>query len=376
MRVVIDATPLLIRSAGVKNYLYYWIRSLREAANNTIAAIGTFPPLGSLGPLRHDVSIAGRARTTAGLAALAASNYTPLPILDWAARGADIFHATSLIRNPPRKPKLTATVHDMTSWIVPQLHPPANLRADRNFLELIRRADRLIAVSECTRADTIRIAGILPEKVVTIHSGIADAFFDPPSEAVAEVRERYKLARPFVLFLGTIEPRKNLDTLFDAYGALPASVRAEFELVVAGPLGWAAEKTKARLHTARYLGYVPEQDLAPLTAAAAVFAYPSLYEGFGFPVVQAMAAGTPVVTSTVSSLPEIAGDAALLVDPRSADELRNALGRLLLSPGTRADLTIRGRQRANAFRWSVCAERSLRFFQDVLDRECLTAPSL
>src|SRR5436190_18103212 len=184
MRVVIDATPLLIRSAGVKNYLYYWIRSLRAAANDTVAAIGTFPPLGDLGPLRHDVSMAGRARTTAGLAALAVSNYTPLPILDWASRGADIFHATSLIRNPPRKPKLTATVHDMTSWIVPELHPPANLRADRNFLELIRRADRLIAVSECTRIDTIRIAGILPEKVVTIHSGIADAFFDPPSETI------------------------------------------------------------------------------------------------------------------------------------------------------------------------------------------------
>ena len=140
-----------------------------------------------------------------------------------------------------------------------------------------------------------------------IHSGVPEAFFDPDAAAVERVRGRYGLQRPFVLFVGTIEPRKNLDVLMSAYEELPASTREAFELVIAGPSGWAAAETKARLRTVRYLGYVPEPDLAPLTAGATVFAYPSLYEGFGFPVAQAMAAGVPVITSNISSLPEIAG---------------------------------------------------------------------
>jgi alpha-1,3-rhamnosyl/mannosyltransferase len=121
----------------------------------------------------------------------------------------------------------------------------------------------------------------------------------------------------------------------------------------------------ARVRRIRYLGYVPEADIAPLTAAATVFAYPSLYEGFGFPVAQAMAAGTPVITSNVSSLPEITGDAAVLIDPRSVGELRDGLNRLLLSPSLRGELAGRGRVRADAFRWEACAARSLVFFQEV-----------
>jgi alpha-1,3-rhamnosyl/mannosyltransferase len=130
-------------------------------------------------------------------------------------------------------------------------------------------------------------------------------------------------------------------------------------------MGWASAKTAARVRSVRYLGYIPEADIAPLTAAATVFAYPSLYEGFGFPVAQAMAAGTPVIASNVSSLPEITGDAALLIDPRSLTELRDALSRLLLSATLRAELAARGRVRARAFRWEACAAQSLVFFQEV-----------
>jgi alpha-1,3-rhamnosyl/mannosyltransferase len=253
----------------------------------------------------------------------------------------------------------------MTCWLMPELHPAANLRADRNFETILRRADGLIAVSQSTKTDAVRVLGLRPEKIAVIHSGIAAPFFDPSAEAIDAVRARYGLKRPFVLFIGTIEPRKNIDMLLDAYEALPASVRQEFELVVAGPMGWASAETAARVRSVRYLGYIPEPDIAPLTAAAAVFAYPSLYEGFGFPVAQAMAAGTPVITSNVSSLPEISGDAALLIDPRSVTELRDGLKRLLLSATLRAELAARGRERARAFRWEACAARSLVFFREV-----------
>jgi alpha-1,3-rhamnosyl/mannosyltransferase len=248
---------------------------------------------------------------------------------------------------------------------MPELHPRANLVAEANFANLARRADGLIAVSECTRQDAIRALGISPDKIQTIHSGIAPAFFSPPAVRVNAVRAHYHLGRPFVLFIGTIEPRKIVDLLLDVWESLPVSARGHYDLVVAGPIGWASGATIERLGSIRYLGYIPEPDLAPLTAAAEVFVYPSLYEGFGFPVVQAMAAGAPVITSNVSSLPEVAGDAALLVDPRSQSELRAAILRLLTSPDLRQALTAAGRARANQFRWEMCAAKSLAFFHQV-----------
>jgi alpha-1,3-rhamnosyl/mannosyltransferase len=258
-------------------------------------------------------------------------------------------------------------MYDFTCFLMPELHPAANLRAEQSFADLVRRADGLIAISECTRSDAIRVLGIAPEKITVIHPGVADAFFECPPDAVDAVRKYYQLHRPFVLFVSTIEPRKNLDLLLDAFEALPVGIREHHELVVAGPIGWASDRTINRLRDVRYLGYIPEGHLAALTAAATVFAYPSLYEGFGFPVVQAMAAGVPVITSNVSSLPEVAGDAALLVDPRSQSELRSALSRLLTSPDLRASLSGSGRERAKRFRWTDCAVKSLSFFRQFAD---------
>jgi alpha-1,3-rhamnosyl/mannosyltransferase len=363
VKLLVDATPLLIRSAGVKNYLYHWIAALRRSA--PAGSVRTFPALAEGGLLDHEASVAGFWKTYSGLAALAASNYTPIPVLDTLAGGADIFHASTLVRNPPRRPLLTATVHDLTSWILPELHPAANRQADRRLAENLRRAHRIIAVSEATRQDAIHVLGLPPEKIVTIHSGVAEAFFHVPAETVKEVRERYGLRMNFVLSVGTVEPRKNLAGLIAAFRSLPASVQDEFELVHVGPMGWADAATVKSLGTVRYLGYVPERDIAPLTAAASVFAYPSFYEGFGFPVAQAMAAGVPVVTSNVSALPEVTGDAALLVDPHSQSELRDALQRILLYPDLRAKLAVRGRERAERFRWSECAAKSWEFFRDV-----------
>jgi glycosyltransferase involved in cell wall biosynthesis len=367
MRVVIDATPLLVRSAGVKTYLYHWIGALRREVG--AEAIRTFPAMRNFGPLTHERPVAGFWSTCAGLGSLALANYTRTPVAEWAARGADIFHTTHLLRRPPQNSKvarrLTATIYDMTCWLMPELHSAANLRADRTFGEILRRADATIAISASSKADAERALGLPPETISVIHPGISEGFFHVPAESIRLVGHRYRLERPFVLFVGTIEPRKNVDTLLDAYAALSPSLRQEFELVLAGPTGWARPETIGRLSEVRYLGYVPEADLAPLTAAATVFVYPSLYEGFGFPVAQAMAAGVPVITANVSSLPEVTGDAALLVDPRSMTELRDALARLLLSRDLRTELAARGQVRARDLTWERCALRSLEFFERV-----------
>ncbi len=354
MRIIIDATSTLVRSAGIKNYIWHWARHLRKQG----ADVGAFPFLHDFGKLDHEASALSRPATIARFALIKAMNEIRFPPLDWLIRDADIFHATNLLRRAPRRAKLTATIHDLTCWLMPEVHTPGNVKADREFADrILRRADGLIAVSENTRQDAIRLLSIAPDRIRTIHSGIAESYYD------AVPAER---ARPYVLYVGTIEPRKNLDTLLDAWALLKPSLRDEFDLVIAGPRGWNSDQTLARIeHKATYLGYVPEDELPGLTAGATVFVYPSLYEGFGFPVAQAMAAGVPVLTSNNSCLPEITGDAAILVDPRSAAAIASSLTRMLESESLLEDLAARGRMRADLFRWEKCATQSLHFFRGV-----------
>jgi alpha-1,3-rhamnosyl/mannosyltransferase len=354
MRIIIDATSTLVRSAGIKNYIWHWARHLRKQG----ADVAAFPYIDDFGKLDHETSAVSRLATMARFALIKSMNEIGFPPLDWLIRDADIFHATNLLRRAPRRAKLTATIHDLTCWLMPEVHTPGNVKADREFADrILRRADGAIAVSENTRQDAIRWLGIAPDRIRTIHSGIAAAYYD----ATPVLRDR-----PYALYVGTIEPRKNIDTLLDAWALLKRSLRDEFDLVIAGPRGWSSDETLARIEReAIYLGYVPEDELPGLTAGAMVFVYPSLYEGFGFPVAQAMAAGVPVLTSNNSCLPEITGGAAILIDPMSAAGIASSLTRMLESESLLADLAARGRMRADVFRWEKCATESLQFFRSV-----------
>lgn len=365
MRIAIDASSLLLRSAGIKSYTYHWIDYLRRSAGGD--EILPFPFLDRYGRLNHEGSLLTRWQTWPRLAALYAANIPGSPLLDWVCRSADVFHVSNQVRRPPSRVRLTATIHDLTCWLMPELHTAANVKADRTFADcVLRRAPGMIAVSENTKRDAERILGLDASKIEVIYSGIAQEYFD----AVPLVPGRLGITRPYILFVGTIEPRKNIDTLIDAYACLDKRLRAEFELIIAGPAGWSSDATLARLRSGtlgvRYLGYVPETDLPGLTAGATVFAYPSLYEGFGFPLAQAMAAGVSGLASNASCLPEIAAGGALLVDPRSVEEMSDALERLLTSPLLRSELGAKGRSRAaECYRWETCAERSLAFFHRV-----------
>ena len=356
MRILIDATPLLLRSAGVKNYTYYWIQSLSEQARND--RILTFPQLAHWGPLNHERSVTGAARTYLHLGQVFAANRVPaLPFLRWSMPKADVFHVSNQIRFPPKGAKLTATIYDLTCRLMPELHTAANIQADESLSKnVLARADRLIAISENSRQDAVRLLGLDAARIEVIYPGVPEVYFG------AQARPSEK---PYVLYLGTIEPRKNVDTLLDAWDSF--RLRDDFDLLLAGASGWAGEKTLARLAAkprgVRYLGYVPEDELPGLTAGATAFVYPSLYEGFGLPVAQAMAAGVPVITSNTSCLPEVAGQGALVVDPRSASEIRNAMERLLSSRELQQELGTAGTARARAeYRWHVCARKSLEFF--------------
>ena len=308
MRILIDATPLLLRSAGVKNYTYYWIQNLWQQARND--RILTFPPLASLGPLNHERSIAGAARTYLHLGRIFAANAAPwIPLLRWTMPKADVFHVSNQIRFPPKGVKLTATIYDMTCRLMPELHTAANIQADESLAKnVLARADRLIAISENSRQDAVRLLGLDAERIEVIYPGVPEVYFGAQARPAEQ---------PYVLYLGTIEPRKNVDTLLDAWSGF--RLRGDFDLVIAGASGWSGEKTMARLASrppgVRYLGYVPEDELPGLMAGASAFIYPSLYEGFGFPVAQAMAAGVPVITSNTSCLPEVAGEGGAVGGP-------------------------------------------------------------
>jgi glycosyltransferase involved in cell wall biosynthesis len=361
VRIAIDATPLLLRSAGVKTVLYYWIHALREEARGDEILI--YPPMGKPGALLHEGSVAGRMATWLGMAMAVANQRAAVPFPDWLAQGADLFHCTNQVRTPPRRIPFTATIHDLTCWKMPALHSDANVRADREFAErVLKRAAGIIAVSETTRRDAVEVLGIAPERIRTVYNGVADAYFDAPAPPPR--------SKPYALFVGTIEPRKNLDRLLDAWSLLPKDVRASCDLLLAGGAGWRCESLLDRLKNppagVKWLGYYPEAQMPGLIRGAALLVYPSLYEGFGLPVAQAMACGTPCVTSNVSCLPEIAGDAAILVNPESPEEISRAILRLLEQPEERARLAAAGRARAERlFRWRRAARESLEFFRQV-----------
>jgi alpha-1,3-rhamnosyl/mannosyltransferase len=370
MRIFVDAIPLLVRSAGVKNYLFHWIVHLRRLLGDD--QVRLFPFLDRLPDLDHEGSVADAPGTLARQALFFAMNRWPNHLADLMAPPNGIFHATKLI-HPPRQLRLTATLHDMTCWLLPEFHQGSNVAAEKTFVERIwKPAAGLIAVSESTRRDAIEVLGVNPELVRVIHPGVAEPFFCSTSSTAERVRPKYGLSKPYALYVGTIEPRKNLDRLLDAWQALSVAVREQFDLVVVGPEGWQSAGTLARLRACtrgvRYLAYVPEPDLPGITSGATVFVYPSLYEGFGFPVAQAMASGVPVITSDVSSLPEVTGGAAVLIDPRSLADLRAAFDCLLTSPATCQRLSAAGRIQAERFRWERCAQESLDFFERTLGR--------
>ena len=366
--VVLDASSLLVRSAGVKNYTYYWARSLAEQAGKNTLSL--FPFLDLPVNFTHENSVAGPLATIPRLGLLFGASVCPYPVLNWFTPHCDIFHASHLVPHPPSKARLTSTIYDMTTWLMPELHAPGNLKASgRNGERLFRAASGLIAISRCTRDDAVRLLGLPPEKIEVIYPGIAPAFFQARPETSGGTVRLYGLNKPYALFVGTIEPRKNVGALLDAWLELGNDIREEFDLVIAGSWGWGDRTVHQKLQSGipgvRYLGYVPESDLPALTAGATLFAYVSLYEGFGLPVGQAMAAGVPTLTSTVSALPEVVGDAGLAVDPRSREEIRSGLERLLLSPSLRADLARRGSLRAGEFTWETCARKSWAFFERI-----------
>jgi glycosyltransferase involved in cell wall biosynthesis len=362
-----DATPLQIAlHSGVGNYTAELLNALIDRdderryallANRTLNGAA---PRGSLGQI-------GRRFPNRS-----AWMQLMLP-RDLARLRPDVCHFTNSIAPLHAPCPIVITLHDMSLFVHARLHPLKSRLAVRPIIPAVtRRAAAIITVSQHARREIVSGLHVPPEKVHVIYEAAAPQYHVITDAAELDrVRQRYSLQKPFVLYVGTIEPRKNLTRLVLAF-AQAHRQNPEFELILVGQLGWQYGpllKTIEDLQlgsAVRRLGYIPDEDLPALYNLACVLAFPSLYEGFGLPVVEAMACGTPVLTSNGSSLAEIAAGAGCLIDPRDEQAIADGLLRLSLDDDWHSELRASGLARAAEFSWQRAAEETVRVYDAVV----------
>lgn len=285
----------------------------------------------------------------------------------------DVFHSPDFI--PPRRVRAPAviTVHDLAFLLYPRFLTPDAARYYGQIDPASRSAAHIIAVSQSTKRDVTRLLGVPDDKVTVIYEAAHPSSRPLDGrEARAHVARKYGIEGDFILFVSTIEPRKNLPTLIAAYKKLRDAYKSAAQLVVAGHKGWLTEEVDAAVakynvqDSVCFLGAVPTEELAFLYNAARAFALPSFYEGFGLSPLEAMASGLPVIVSNVSSLPEVVGDAGLLIDPNDVDGWAVALNRVLTDDDLRAEMAAKGIKRAALFSWERAARETLSVYRKVV----------
>ncbi len=367
MRIGMKVTPLSVLRAGIANYVLNLVRGIAEAGGHELV-------LYTNRDLPEDVDLPECAEVV--------SVTRPSPAMQlWFHLGLpprmrrdriDLYHDPVYPLPLGRMPVPgVITVHDLSNYTHRQTHTGRAGLGGRLLPLYVRRARLIIAVSDYTAAEIARLFPAQAGKVRVVPNGVEHDLMRPaPAREVERVRERYGLPERFCLFLGTLEPRKNLPRLLRAFDGLTG--RIPHSLVIAGGRGWKCRELVSRMEGSERVlatGFIPGEDLPALLSAAEMLVYPSLLEGFGLPVLESMACGTPVITSNVSSMPEVAGGAALLVDPSSEEELASAVLRMATDPALRSDLSSKGIERAAGFTW----ERTVRMTLEVY-REALTPP--
>ena len=368
-RYALELAQHLPREPSIGRIRFYGLGRWRDAADLELA--DTPHPGGGEPPRTLRGTLAANRLAVRAYATL-------MPLLQgWQLRSEDtaLFHSPNFFL-PPIRGRAVITVHDLSHHVYPEFHPAARIEYMQRMLpRSVARANHIITVSASARQDIITHLGVAPHRVTSIALG-AQPQFRPHSQAeLMPTLARLGLAaQGYTLFVGTIEPRKNVDRLLAAYAQLPLALRDRYPLVLAGGKGWHSEATHANMERAagqgwlRYLHFVSQADLPALYAGAALFAYPSLYEGFGLPVLEAMACGVPVVTSDKSSLPEVVGDAAQCVNPQDTDALTAALSRGLQDQPWRIQARERSLARASTFNWQRCAHQTVQVYKAVLSQ--------
>jgi len=288
---------------------------------------------------------------------------------------ADIIHSNTFCvpRMRDKKKRVVATVYDASVITNPECHKKLNiLHCTNGIREAVEHADAIIAISEHTKRDIMKHFGAPGDLITVTHLAAGPDYCEVMDPAVIrQVKNKYNLPESYILFVGSLEPRKNIKGLLLAYSILPASTRKAFPLVIAGAKGWLNSDIPPLLsslgikESVKFTGYIDSADISALYSGASLFVYPSLYEGFGLPILEAMSCGVPVVTSNTSSMPEVAGDAAILVDPLNHEELAFGIETVLGKESLRAEMKKKGLARASSFSWERCAKETVEVYRKV-----------
>lgn len=372
--IAIDYTPAYEQGGGIGRYVRELVAALARqdhVANYRLFVAGATP--GDL-PAAFAPNFVWRPTRLSPhwLARIWHRASLPVPV-ELFTGAVDLFHATDFVLPPVRpRARTLLTVHDLSFVRVPEVASP-RLKAylDRVVPQSIRRADHVLADSQATKDDLIALYNTPADKITVLLSGVGACFRRTDDLISMTTRSRFGLQRPFIFSIGTVQPRKNYGRLIHALAQLRRK-DYDLDLVIVGGRGWLEDpihQTVRDIHMedhVHFIGFADEADLPALYSAAECLAFPSLYEGFGFPVLEAMACGTPVVTSNVSSLPEIAGDAALIVDPYDTDAIAHAIQRLLDDTTLRNQLIEKGYARVGRFSWDESARKLRQIYLDML----------
>ena len=387
MRVALDGTPLLLPKTGVGRYTYelghtlsriypdqqicylygiHWLyhlrRSLVRSTSKTSRQVRPLIPTVNSGPLWARFLPEDFKSSLKKVAAR----------VEMGLRRPAIYHATNFVADRWNVP-VVATVHDLSFIRYPETHPKERLDwIDKGLPRTLKEA-HLIAVSHFTKQEMVELLQVPANRISVVYEGIDPRFQPVAPFLINRVLKEYGLeSSRYILYLGTLEPRKNLVQLVKAYEQLPARLVRRYPLAIAGLSGWKEQPIYAafkRLHAKgnlKLLGFVPDKDLPALYSGASLFVFPSLYEGFGFPPLEAMACGTATLVSNRASLPEVVGEGAALVDPEDADAMARRIEALLEDDKYRQLLATRGRHQARRFTWANCARDTWDVYQLVV----------
>lgn len=378
MRIALNAQLLSFsssyRQAGISRLIHATIQGLQtvDQQNNYTVFVGDRRiPVGYITNQRWRMCASRLPTNKRALRILWEQTALPLAVL---REQADLLHALAFV-GPLICPRpLVITVYDLSFLLFPE----AFNRVNRSYLSTmtpisVRKARRVIAISQSTKNDLVRLAHVPAERVDVVYPGLEPGIARVDDAALlADFRRRHNLPEHFVLFVGTLEPRKNVAAIVRAYSLLRKRGIHSHALALAGSKGWRYEDVFAAIEDSGVTqdiilpGYVSRDELSLWYSAAAAFIYPSIYEGFGLPVLEAMACGVPVITSNVSSLPEVAGDAGLMVAPDDIEGLADALERVIRSADLRAEMSTKGMQHAATFTWQRMARATKSVYEKAL----------
>ncbi len=375
MKILVNATSLVTLPTGIGRYTlslyremmelfpeveytffydYYYSKELKVQASPLMASLR--------GRMVHKRGIVARG------ARKAKATWTKVSSL---FRHFDVYHEPNFVPMDFPASKIVTTIHDLSFMLYPQWHPKERVEfMEKNFLNRVGMSDVILTVSEYGKREVAKYVGIPGEKIKVIYNAVDERFRPLKLEEVREYLRRRHYPERYLLFVGAIEPRKNIGTLLRAF----KKIEKDFDnvyLVIAGPMGWLYEDVFKKVEDlrvkdkVRFTGFVSDEELVYLYNGAEVFVYPSFYEGFGIPVLEAMACKVPVVVSDSSSLPEIVGDAGVLIDPNSVDDLAVAVMGILGDKDRAKGLSERGYSVSKSFTWERSARKLMDVFKDL-----------